>query len=115
HRDVADAVLLGEVVCGRQAVSAAADDDDLIARPRRWLAPGQLPGAVAEQRVPGESEGGISLHARRLAAASGGAKPAAVDGRAGMGYNRPRSISRHPSMHIDFATEPARYRHWRLE
>src|SRR5439155_25930611 len=83
HRDVLDAVLLGEVVGGCQPVPAAADDDHLIARPRRRFAPGRLPGAVPEKRVAGEGEGGISLHARRLIAEPGRAKPA----------NRPRSMT----------------------
>src|SRR6266851_555414 len=65
-RDIADAMLLGKVVSGRQPMPAAADDDDLVARLRRRLAPGRLPEAVPGQRVARQGEERIALHARRL-------------------------------------------------
>src|SRR5690242_20775640 len=65
-RDIADAVLSGEVIGGGKTMPAAADDHHLIARPRRRLAPRRLPEAVPGQRVPREGEDRISLHRRRL-------------------------------------------------
>ena len=43
HRDVGDAVLLGEVIGGREPVAAAADDDDVVAVLRAVVAPRPLP------------------------------------------------------------------------
>jgi len=43
HGDVADAVLLGEVVGRGEAVAAAADDDDVVFRPGFRAAPGERP------------------------------------------------------------------------
>ena len=40
-----DAVLLGEVIGGREPVAAAADDDRVVARLRRGLAPRERPGS----------------------------------------------------------------------
>src|SRR5580765_6002094 len=74
HRDIADPVLLGEIIGGREAMPAAADDDHLVTRPRRRLAPGRPPAAVPAQRVTREGEDRISLHARRLVPIAGLAK-----------------------------------------
>ena len=54
HRDVGDAVLLGEVIGGRKAMAAAADDDDVIGRLRRGIAPDRRPMSLACQGVPGQ-------------------------------------------------------------
>src|SRR5580692_6421841 len=62
HRDIADAVLLGEVVGGREAMPAAADDHDTIARLRRRLAPERLPAAVAAERLASQRRERIALH-----------------------------------------------------
>ena len=52
HRDVGDAVLLGEVVGGRKPVPAPADDHHVVFRLRLGLAPGRRPAGVAAQRLP---------------------------------------------------------------
>ena len=64
HRDIGDAVLLGEVVGGRQPVAAAADDDDVIGRLRLGRTPLLRPVLVAGQRVAGKGEEGKARHRR---------------------------------------------------
>jgi len=44
HRDVGDAVVLGQVVGGRQALHAAADDDDVVALLQRQAGAPHAPG-----------------------------------------------------------------------
>ena len=51
HRDVADAVLLGEIVGGRQPMPAAADDHDVVGGLGRGVAPGRLPELLAREGV----------------------------------------------------------------
>ena len=63
HRDVGDAVLLGEIVGGGQAVAAGADDDHLVARLRLRAAPGRCPVLVTGESVSREGPDGIALHA----------------------------------------------------
>ena len=46
HRDVGDAVLLREIIGGREPVPAAADDDDVVLGFRLGLAPGRRPARV---------------------------------------------------------------------
>src|SRR5690348_16663133 len=46
HRDVGDAVLLGEVIGGREPMAAAADNDDVVTRLGFGRAPRRLPAAV---------------------------------------------------------------------
>src|SRR5262249_210894 len=60
HRNVGDAVLLGEVVGGGQAVAAATDDDHIIVRLRLGAAPGLLPALVIIGRVAGQREDGVA-------------------------------------------------------
>ncbi len=50
HGDPADAVLLGEVIGGRQSVPAAADDDDVVFLLGLGLPPRRLPAPVAGDR-----------------------------------------------------------------
>ncbi len=56
HRDIADAVLAGEVVGGGEPVAAAADDDDVIVGLGLGLAPSRRPVPMAAQRVADERE-----------------------------------------------------------
>ena len=52
HRDVRQAVLLGQIVGGAQAMAAAADDDGIVARLGLGLAPLRLPAAMTRQAAP---------------------------------------------------------------
>ena len=56
HRHIGDAVFGGQVIGGRQPMSAAADDHHAVARARRRLRPGARPAALAgealEQQPP---------------------------------------------------------------
>ncbi len=63
HRDVGDAVLLGEVVRGREPVAAAADDDDVVLAPGLGIPPRGLPLLVVGPRVAGEAPDRIAVHA----------------------------------------------------
>ncbi|MNF86547.1 hypothetical protein D3C84_689870 [compost metagenome] len=62
HRDVLHAEFLGQVVGGGQAVAATADDDHVINRLRRRVAPHALPVFVVAQGVLEQAEAGILLH-----------------------------------------------------
>ena len=63
HRDIGEAMLLGEVIGGRQAMPAAADDDDVVFLLRLGLAPGRRPVLVAGQRrSSGARRRSISCH-----------------------------------------------------
>ena len=57
HGHIRDAMVLRKVVGRGQAVAAAADDDDVVARPRLGIAPGRCPVGMAtpggRQEVPG--------------------------------------------------------------
>ena len=55
HRDIRDAMFLGQVVCGRKAVSACADDNDLIGFPRLGVTPGARPVSCGQQAHDGEA------------------------------------------------------------
>src|SRR5690606_17787885 len=55
-RHVGDAVLPGEVVGGRQAVAAAAHDDDVVFGLRLGAAPRFLPALVVADGVAGKGE-----------------------------------------------------------
>jgi len=50
-RDIGDAVLLGEVIGGRERMTAAADDDHVISVARFGVAPLRLPAPVAGESV----------------------------------------------------------------
>ena len=52
HRHVGDAVLVREVIGGREPVPAAADDDDVVLGLRLGLAPGRRPAGVAAKSFP---------------------------------------------------------------
>ena len=60
HRDIADAVPAGEVMRRRQAMTAAADDDDVVFGLRRGIAPGRGPALVALQGLRQQREDGIT-------------------------------------------------------
>ena len=51
HRHIADAEFTRQVIRGRQAVAAAADDHHPVARPRRGLGPGAAPAALTAQTL----------------------------------------------------------------
>ena len=59
-----DAVLLGEVVGGREPVPAGPDDDHVIGRLGLGRAPLLGPVPVAGQGIAGEGQKGESLHQR---------------------------------------------------
>src|SRR3546814_2836299 len=59
HRDIGDTVLLGEIVGRSQAMPAAADDDDIVIRPRFRRRPLGLPALVAAKRFAGHGENRI--------------------------------------------------------
>ena len=56
HSYIGDAVLLGEVIGGREPMAAAADDHHVVVILRRRVAPGALPVLVAGECRPGEGE-----------------------------------------------------------
>src|SRR6185295_2947329 len=66
HGDVADAVVLGQVVGEREAVHAAADDHDVVARPE--LAPLEEPNGPQEPGHRRSSAASISTRSRTCAA-----------------------------------------------
>ena len=47
HRDIGEAVVLGQIVGSGQAMAAAADDNGVIFGFRLRIAPGQFPAAIA--------------------------------------------------------------------
>ena len=51
HRDIGDAVLLGEVIGGREPMSAGADDDRVIGRLRLGVAPLLRPAGIVLERL----------------------------------------------------------------
>ena len=63
HRDLADAVDLGEIVSGRQAMAAAADDDHVIVGFRFRIAPCARPVTLSGQPGTQQRERRIALHA----------------------------------------------------
>src|SRR5579872_2195759 len=77
YRDIGDAVFLGEVIGGGEAMPAAADNHDVVARFRRRLAPERLPMAVPGQRVARQRGERETLHRRKLAPCPPAAKTAA--------------------------------------
>ncbi len=70
HRDVGDAVLLGEVVGGRQAMAAATHNHDVVSRLRLGAAPGRGPARMVAQRIARQAEEGIGQPNRRQAGVS---------------------------------------------
>src|SRR3546814_8067992 len=62
QRHVGDAVIARQIVCGRQSVPAAADDDHVIALLRLGVAPGANPAAMAAEGLPHQAEDGILDH-----------------------------------------------------
>src|SRR5262249_26567886 len=69
HRHIGDAMLLGEVIGRRQAMAAAADDDDVVARPRLGAAPGFGPVLMIAARVARQAEDRVA-GSHRLSPAS---------------------------------------------
>ena len=67
HGDVGDPVLLGEVVGGGEPMPAGADDHHVVGRLRLRAAPRRLPVAVAGERVAGQREDRVALHASLFA------------------------------------------------
>src|SRR5687768_12285640 len=65
ERDVADAVLAGEIEGGGEAVPAATDDDHVIGALRLRLAPCGLPAFVAGEAVPEHRPDRIFRHVPR--------------------------------------------------
>ena len=51
-RDVGDAMVFGQVVRGRQAMPATTDDDDVVGRFRRRVAPKEL-GMIGQMSAGG--------------------------------------------------------------
>ena len=62
HRDVLHAKLFGQVIGRGQTVTATADDDHVVHRLGRWIAPHALPVFVVAERVLEQAEAGITLH-----------------------------------------------------
>src|ERR1051326_1055527 len=62
HRDVPDALVFGEIICGGQTVTTPADDDDLVSGCRLGVPPGGPPASITAHRLPGKVEKGISSH-----------------------------------------------------
>src|ERR1700752_4570593 len=56
HGNVANPVILREVVGGREAVSTSADDHDVVAGLRLRISPRFAPAAMTGKRLPGERE-----------------------------------------------------------
>ena len=71
HRDVGDAVLLGEIVGGPQPVAAGADDDHVVFALRLGVRPLLVPVPVPGQRVAQDRHGGEMGHRRHLPVAAG--------------------------------------------
>ncbi|MNE35944.1 hypothetical protein D3C80_1297330 [compost metagenome] len=67
HGHVRDPVLLGEVVRGRQTLTTAAYDHNVIAFFRRRVAPGRCPAFVVRKRVLGKRPERVFFHAYYLA------------------------------------------------
>ena len=68
HRDIGDAVLLGEVIGGGQPMAAGADDDDVVFLARLGRGPLLLPALVAAHRLARDGEYRIFPHAAGLCA-----------------------------------------------
>jgi hypothetical protein len=62
HGDIGDAVVFRQIVSGRQAVAAAADDDCVVARLRFGIAPQARPLPVAAQGMAGQRKNRIFGH-----------------------------------------------------
>jgi hypothetical protein len=62
HGDVAEPVVLREVVRGRETVPAATDDHDLVRGFQRGRAPGPRPAPVAAQRMAREAEDRVARY-----------------------------------------------------
>ena len=60
HRDIGQAVILGEVVGGGKAMAATADDHCIIGRLWRRLAPDRFPAPLALQRLGEDREDRIA-------------------------------------------------------
>ena len=65
HRDVGHAVVLGEVMGGTEAMSATANDNDVVLGPRLGAAPCALPAVVVCRRVAQDAEDRVALHHSR--------------------------------------------------
>src|SRR5260370_26007008 len=67
HRDIGDAVVLREVIGRGEAMTAAADDEDVVVRLWRRLAPGRFPVTVAAQGMARQAEDRIPRHILKAA------------------------------------------------
>ena len=67
-RDIADAVHLGEIIGGREAVAAAADDDHIIGWLWRCVAPCRAPTAMTDESLSYEIENRIAHRFKSFAA-----------------------------------------------
>ena len=102
HGDVGDAVLLGEVVRGREPVPAAADDDDVVLALRLGAAPRLLPPLVVGERVAGEAPDRIAVHAWP------DGEPASAAGRSVTPIDRSRGAPSGRSLNPIWAAAPTR-------
>ena len=71
HGDIGDAVFLCQVVGRRQPVAAAADDHDLIGRPRFRRAPELRPVPVAGKRIARQRKDRVTRHRMTSPGANG--------------------------------------------
>src|SRR3954467_337347 len=91
YRDVADAVLLRQVIGGGEAVAAAADDDDVVGGLRIGRAPVRRPVCMAPQRLAQEGERREALHVR---------------------WRRSAAVARASTLKSAFSTTPYTSRAW---
>ena len=59
HRDAANVVVFGQVIGRGEAMAAAADDDHIVVRRGRGVAPGGLPALMAGEGLLEHGEGGV--------------------------------------------------------
>ena len=77
HRHIAEAKFLGEIIGRRQAMAAAAHDNNVIGRLRRRIAPGRHPVLMAAQRILEQRKDGV-FHAWAAGMSSGTASRSEV-------------------------------------
>src|ERR1700736_3653179 len=101
-------MLLGEVVRGREAMAAAADDDRVVARLGRRTAPGERPVLVPGERVAREREDRVFQRDRRTLALSLARGIAYSSGLSSRGPFPPRPFTGgEPNAHRNMDTVPA--------
>ena len=62
HRDIGDAVLLGQIVGRGQSMPAATDDDDIVFLLGFWATPDLLPVLMVAERMLDQPESRVTLH-----------------------------------------------------